>query len=103
MPTMLLKLPITLWSNCNAPVIFLLCSNYTPYSYKVLCSTNSTFYFSYILLHHIASYIASDKELSITIYVDMQYVCMHVLTYNITDILPLHVAHLPLLSSSFTA
>ena len=39
-PIMLLKLPIMLWS--NAPEFSLLCLNYAP-----LCSTNSTFSFSY--------------------------------------------------------
>ena len=39
-PIMLLKLPIMVWS--NAPEFSLLCSNYAP-----LCSTNSTFSFSY--------------------------------------------------------
>ena len=38
-------------------------------------------------------------DMQLTSYI-VQYVCMY--PHNITDVLPLHVAHLPLLSSLFT-
>ena len=66
---MLLKLPIMPWS--NAPEFSLLCSNYAP-----LCSTNSTFSFSF---HYIIMSINSLSSSSIVLTI---YLCTHINTLN---------------------
>ena len=74
-PIMLLKLPIMLWSNVNAPEFSLLCSNYVP-----LCSTNSTFSFPY---HSYLNYlIMSINSLSSSSTVLIIYLRTHINTLN---------------------